>query len=88
MPKVRQAADWGGSMFSFFWLALTAGFVALLTPCVFPMIPLTVSFFSKQKEGGNRKAVGQVIGFGLAIVFTFTILGALLALVIGASGAN
>lgn len=75
-------------IFSFLWLALTAGFAALLTPCVFPMIPLTVSFFSKQKEGERGKAVGQAIGFGVAIVLTFTILGALLALLIGASGAN
>lgn len=78
----------GDGIFSFLWLALTAGFAALLTPCVFPMIPLTVSFFSKQKEGAQGKAVGQAIGFGIAIVLTFTILGALLALLIGASGAN
>lgn len=78
----------GSGIFSFLWIALTAGFAALLTPCVFPMIPLTVSFFSKQKEGQGRKAIGQAFGFGLAIVLTFTILGALLALFIGASGAN
>ena len=75
-------------IFSFLWIALTAGFAALLTPCVFPMIPLTVSFFSKQKEGEGSRAVGQALGFGVGIVLTFTILGALLALFIGASGAN
>ncbi|MDZ7714613.1 MAG: cytochrome c biogenesis protein CcdA [Balneolaceae bacterium] len=80
----------GGGVLAFMWLALAAGFAALLTPCVFPMIPLTISFFSKQKEGeGNsRKAVVQAVGFGVAIILTFTILGVLLALVIGASGAN
>ncbi len=78
----------GGGIFSFLWIALTAGFAALLTPCVFPMIPLTVSFFSKQKEGQGSRAIGQALGFGMAIVLTFTILGALLALFIGASGAN
>lgn len=78
----------GGGIFSFLWLALTAGFAALLTPCVFPMIPLTVSFFSKQNGEENSKAVGKAVGFGVAIVLTFTILGALLALLIGASGAN
>ncbi|WP_440999351.1 cytochrome c biogenesis protein CcdA [Fodinibius sp. SL11] len=77
-----------GGIFSFLWIALAAGFAALLTPCVFPMIPLTVSFFSKQKEGKGTAAIGQAFGFGLAIVVTFTILGALLALFIGASGAN
>ena len=78
----------GDGIFSFLWLALAAGFAALLTPCVFPMIPLTVSFFSKQNEGEGRRAVGPALGFGLAIVVTFTVLGALLALLIGASGAN
>lgn len=75
-------------IFSFLWLALTAGFAALLTPCVFPMIPLTVSFFSKQQQANGKKPLGQAIGFGIAIILTFTILGGLLALFIGASGAN
>lgn len=78
----------GGGFMSFIWIALTAGFAALLTPCVFPMLPLTVSFFSKQNEGNNKRAVGQALLFGLAIVLTFTVLGALLAALIGASGAN
>lgn len=78
----------GGGIFSFLWIALAAGFAALLTPCVFPMIPLTVSFFSKQKEGQGTAAIGHALGFGLSIVVTFTILGALLAVFIGASGAN
>lgn len=78
----------GEGIFSFFWLALMAGFAALLTPCVFPMIPLTVSFFSKQNAGEGRRAVGPALVFGLAIIVIFTILGALLALLIGASGAN
>lgn len=84
-----QSSGFGGKgIFSFLWIALAAGFAALLTPCVFPMIPLTVSFFSKQKEGEGSRAIGQALGFGAAIVLTFTILGALLALFIGASGAN
>lgn len=77
-----------GGIFSFLWIALAAGFAALLTPCVFPMIPLTVSFFTKQKEGPGGGAMGQALGFGLAIVVTFTLMGALLALLVGASGAN
>ncbi len=86
--EITQSGLGGDGIFSFIWIALTAGFAALLTPCVFPMIPLTVSFFSKQSEGKTGRAVGQAFGFGLAIVLTFTILGALLALLIGASGAN
>ena len=83
------SAGYGGDgIFSFLWIALTAGFAALLTPCVFPMIPLTVSFFSKQTGESRKRAIGQGLLFGLAIVVTFTLLGALLSLLIGASGAN
>lgn len=82
--KVSEGAAKEG-FFSFIWIALTAGFIALLTPCVFPMIPLTVSYFSKQQD--DKKGVKQALLFGIAIVLTFTILGVLLAIIIGASGA-
>lgn len=86
--EITSSGYGSAGILSFLWIALAAGFAALLTPCVFPMIPLTVSFFSKQKEGEGGRAIGQALSFGLAIVVTFTILGALLALFIGASGAN
>ncbi len=57
-----------------FWAGLIAGFVALLTPCVFPMIPLTVTFFTKQaksKSGGIMKAVI----YGLSIIVLYVSLG-------------
>lgn len=73
-------------IFSFIWIALLAGFAALLTPCVFPMIPLTVSYFSKQDE--NKKGVGQALFFGFAIIVTFTLIGVILAAVVGVSGAQ
>lgn len=73
-------------IFSFIWIALLAGFAALLTPCVFPMIPLTVSYFSKQEEG--KKGIGQALFFGVAIVITFTLIGIVLAAIVGVSGAQ
>ena len=73
-------------LFSFIWIALLAGFAALLTPCVFPMIPLTVSYFSKQDE--SKKGVGQALFFGIAIVITFTLIGIILAAIVGVSGAQ
>ena len=73
-------------LLSFIWISILAGFAALLTPCVFPMIPLTVSYFSKQGE--ESKGVGQALIFGLAIVITFTLIGILLAVILGASGAQ
>ncbi len=75
----------------FLWLAITAGLAALLTPCVFPLIPLVVSYFSNQggaQGGGKRTSWGQAIIFGLSIVLIFTAIGAVLALVLGVAGVS
>jgi thiol:disulfide interchange protein DsbD len=89
VPSPDETNDFGADgIWSFIWIALTAGFAALLTPCVFPMIPLTVSYFTKQSDGTRTKAVSQALLFGLSIIGTFTILGVLLSLFIGASGAG
>lgn len=85
--SVQSASSLGSEGFlSFIWLAILAGFAALLTPCVFPMIPLTVSYFSKQDD--NAPGIGKAFIFGAAIVATFTLLGVLLAAVFGVSGAQ
>ncbi len=95
MAQIRQQEILGNrtnlateGVFSFLWIAITAGFAALLTPCVFPMIPLTVSFFSKQSEQKKGNIVHQALLFGGSVVITFTLIGALLSLLIGVSGAN
>jgi thiol:disulfide interchange protein DsbD len=84
--EIKESALGGEGIFGFIWIAILAGFAALLTPCVFPMIPLTVSYFSKQEDNG--KGVGKAFLFGLGIVITFTVLGVLLAAVFGVSGAQ
>lgn len=73
-------------VWSFIWFAMTAGALALLTPCVFPMVPITVSFFTKraEKQGGN--ALRDSFVYASGIVFTFTALGFLLAIIFGATG--
>ena len=74
--------------FSFVILAFSMGLLALLTPCVFPMIPITVSFFTHQGETGEGKPIINAIIYTLGIIATFSILGIILALTLGASGAN
>ena len=74
--------------FSFVLLAISMAFLSLLTPCVFPMIPITVSFFLHQGEVGERKPLNNAIIYTLGIIATFSILGFILALTLGASGAN
>ena len=75
-----------------FWslvlLSISMGFLALLTPCVFPMIPITVSFFTHQGELEDQKPLNQAIVYTLGIVATFSILGMILAVTLGATGAN
>ncbi|MBS13139.1 MAG: hypothetical protein CME19_16215 [Gemmatimonadetes bacterium] len=76
---------------AFIYLSFTMGLLALLTPCVFPMVPITVSFFTKQSEGDtppsrSESVVKSVVYCG-GIIATFTGLGMLLAATLGASGA-
>ena len=76
------------SLWSFIWLAAAMGGLSLLTPCVFPMIPITVSYFTSRASTNRRGAVFTAAVFALGIVLTFSALGMLLALVFGAGGVN
>jgi thiol:disulfide interchange protein DsbD len=68
---------------SFLWLAGAGGALSLFTPCVFPMIPITVAFFN-QRDG--RGSLRHALLFALGIIFTFTALGLALAVIVGAAG--
>ena len=74
------------SLLSFMLFAFFAGFLAILTPCVFPMIPLTVSYFANKKN--SKKSYFEAIVFGLSIMFIFTFLGVFLSLIMGPQSAN
>lgn len=71
------------SFFGFFLLSFLAGLAALLTPCVFPMIPMTVSFFT-----GQGRSKSQALIYGLSIVVIYTLIGAALAPLMGPETAN
>ena len=73
---------------SFIWLAITLGALSLLTPCVFPMIPITVSYFTNHSSGSRAKAIRLASVYSIGIVATFTLVGMLLALFVGAAGIN
>jgi thiol:disulfide interchange protein len=75
------------SFWSIFLIAFLSGFAALLTPCVFPMIPMTVSFFTKQsktKAGGKKNA----IIYGISIIVIYVFLGLLVTWIFGADALN
>ena len=73
---------------SFIWLAVTVGALSLLTPCVFPMIPITVSYFTNHSAGSRAKSVRLALVYSIGIILTFTALGMLLAIFVGAAGIN
>lgn len=69
----------------FFLISLFAGFAGILTPCVFPMIPMTVAFFSQGSEN-RAKAVIKAVIFGLSIVLIYLLLGAVVSLTSAGAG--
>ncbi len=71
---------------AFLWLAATAGALSLLTPCVFPMVPITVSYFLRHAQTSRARAFTAVAIFGLGIIVTFTALGVTVAALVGAAG--
>jgi len=74
-------------LWTIFFIAFLSGFAALLTPCVFPMIPLTVSFFTKQSE--NRAAgIKNAIIYGIFIVVIYVLLGSVIVGIFGADSLN
>jgi thiol:disulfide interchange protein len=91
--KVQKSAvvplkkDEKKGLWTIFFLAFLGGFAALLTPCVFPMIPMTVSFFTKQsknKAEGKRNA----ILYGISIILIYVVLGSLVTGIFGADALN
>lgn len=80
-----QAAGNGG-LLAFLGVAFVSGLIALLTPCVFPMIPITVSYFSKRRENlGTRKMLTQALAYCLGIIGAYTAVGLVVAILFGAS---
>lgn len=79
--------DEDGSLWGIFIISFLSGFAALLTPCVFPMIPMTVSFFTKQSK---TKALGirNAIIYGLSIIIIYIILGVVVTWLFGADALN
>ena len=88
---VKEIGITGGSsqegLWSIFFIAFLSGFAALLTPCVFPMIPMTVSFFTKQSKT-KTAGIKNAIIYGLSIIVIYVLLGVLVSLVFGADALN
>src|ERR1035437_9948847 len=75
-------------LWPFLWLAVSLGALSLLTPCVFPMIPITVSYFTSHAAGHRSRSIKLAAVYSVGIIATFTLLGMLLAIFVGAAGIN
>ena len=75
-------------LLAIFLLGLVGGFIALLTPCVWPIIPMTVSFFLKRNKDDKAKGIRDAITYGLSIVVIYVALGLFVTLAFGASALN
>ncbi len=75
----------GKGLLKFFLLSMLAGLAGILTPCVFPMIPMTVAFFS-QGGGSKGSAIGKALIFGLSIVLLYSSLGIIVSLTSAGAG--
>jgi thiol:disulfide interchange protein len=76
-PKMKRAAGGGqhGGLLATILTAILGGFVSLLTPCVFPMIPVTVSFFLKQSEKAHHRPVTMATVYCFTLVAVLTVGG-------------
>ena len=94
-PVIDQLKSFGDSTVSaadtswlfIFFAGFLGGLIALLTPCVWPMIPMTVSFFLKRTKD-RKKAIRDAITYGLSIIVIYLVMGLLITGIFGASALN
>lgn len=79
---VAAAASKDESLWKFFWLAFVAGLAAVVMPCVFPMIPMTVSFFM-HGDSNKAKAKAKALFFSFSIIAIYTVLGLIISMILG-----
>ena len=84
-PNLEKEESKG--LIGIFIIAFFSGFAALLTPCVFPMIPMTVSFFTKQSKN-RAKGIKNAIFYGLSIIIIYVALGSVITGIFGADALN
>ncbi|HCU44513.1 MAG TPA: hypothetical protein DF610_06115, partial [Sphingobacterium sp.] len=80
-PEVKK------SLWGIFLAGLIGGFAALLMPCIFPMLPLTVSFFTKQ-SGSRANGISKALLYGLFIIIIYVALGMIITILFGSDALN
>ncbi len=77
-----------GSLWYIFLAGFLGGLVALFTPCVWPLIPMTVSFFLKKNKKSRKKAISEASIYGISIIVIYVLLGLAVTIIFGASKLN
>jgi thiol:disulfide interchange protein len=75
------------SLWAIFIAGILGGFAAFIMPCIFPMLPLTVSYFTK-KSKSKAKSISQALIYGLSIILIYVVLGLLVTMIFGADALN
>ena len=88
LQKFNGNPDQNRSLFYIFLMGFLGGLVALFTPCVWPIIPMTVSFFLKRSKDDKRKGIRDAITYGISIIVIYLALGLLITALFGASSLN
>ena len=87
VQKTKKEEKKSRGLLTIFIIAFFSGFAALLTPCVFPMIPMTVSFFTKQSKS-RAAGIKNAIIYGIAIIAIYVLLGSFVTGIFGADSLN
>lgn len=85
--NLEANGDAGGSLWGFFLAAFLSGLVALITPCVFPMIPMTVTFFTRQSKS-RSEGIGKAGLYGFSIIVLYVLIGTIVSRINGPEFAN
>jgi thiol:disulfide interchange protein DsbD len=86
-PEAKDLGSESRGLITIFFLSFLGGFAALLTPCVFPMIPMTVSFFTKQSKT-RASGIKNALLYGLFIIVIYVVLGSVVTAIFGADSLN
>ena len=87
ISKEIKNSDAPKTLWQTFIEGLLGGFLAFLMPCIFPMVPLTVSYFTK-RAGSKQKGIGQAIIYGLSIIAIYVAFGLLITILFGSAKLN
>ncbi|TDQ11618.1 protein-disulfide reductase DsbD family protein [Pedobacter metabolipauper] len=86
-PVKSDQAEKEKTLWETFIAGLVGGFLAFIMPCIFPMVPLTISYFTK-RAGSRKKGITQALIYGLSIIVIYVAFGLLITVIFGSAGLN